>query len=213
MRLRIEMLNRDLALAGFPLREGQFIADEQPIDDDRVMVTVDLGAARDVDAAQAQFLATSPAVIGYDIAEVAEVLIGANGRLCYDGFTERWTLTDGDRQVGGGGRASTLGRARAQAVRVMLAQGRIDAARARLVVVEDRAGRRTAVAIVDGIPALAVGGLERLCDARAQAFHAAVAMRGPLDVLAYDGDEDALLDHPADALEGGQEVWRWPTTS
>ena len=57
------------ALAGFPFRDGQYIAEQYEAEDGRnsIFVDIELGEYSDTTAAQEQFLNTNPAVISYGI--------------------------------------------------------------------------------------------------------------------------------------------------
>ena len=69
-RLYVELKpDADMALAMFPLREGQYLAEEYEAEDgrDSIFIDIDLGDYTDTTAAQEQYLNTNPAVISYGI--------------------------------------------------------------------------------------------------------------------------------------------------
>lgn len=57
------------ALAGFPFRDGQYIAEEYEAEDGRAtkFVDIELGDRNDTDTAQEQFLNTSRQVVSYGV--------------------------------------------------------------------------------------------------------------------------------------------------
>lgn len=56
-----------LELAGFPLRDGQFIECETPVSEHEILVSVELASEEDTDALQEQYLNANQNVVSYEV--------------------------------------------------------------------------------------------------------------------------------------------------
>jgi len=65
LRINIRIDDADMALAGFPFMDDQFVIQE--LYGDACVVEIDLADRGDTTAAQEQFLNTSAAVVGYSV--------------------------------------------------------------------------------------------------------------------------------------------------